>query len=171
MELLSRNENMMPRSGTQFSRAKREASFLPCICALVALGSARRSASLRAAHADCAHPLPFPACQERTVGEQSFVSTPHAGMTLTIYRSHAPMSSRSRLPSAAQRRSRMEAGVSAALDAYIVVSPKLASRRACNSNETIGKSEKKGQKIYNVSSQTIQNTATLEEQNQKQNHF
>jgi hypothetical protein len=52
----------------------------------------------------------------------------------------------------------------------VVISPKLASRTP--DNDLAGeKSERQGQKIYNLSSQPIQNTGTLEEQNQKQNHF
>jgi hypothetical protein len=171
MELLSRNEKLIARSGTQFGKANLGASFAPCICALVPLASTRSSACLRAAQADSAHPFSFPACQEKAAGEQSCVSAPHARIRLTNYRSRAPMPSRSRVSSAVRYRFRMEGVVSGALDAYIVVSPKLASRTAGNSDETIGKSEKKGQKIYTPSSQPIQNTATLEEQNQKQNHF
>jgi hypothetical protein len=104
MELLSRNEKVIPRSGTKFSRANPEAPSLPCICALVCLGSRRRLPSLLAAQAESAHPLSFPACQEKALGEESCVSTPHARTTLTV--------------------------------------------------------------LYNPSSQPIQNTATLEEQNQ-----
>jgi hypothetical protein len=153
MELLSRNENVMPRSGTKFSSPNRETSFLPCICAL------------RAAQADSAYPLPFPACQETAVGEQTCISAPHARITLTIYRSRTPMSSRSRVSSAVRHRSRIELGVCGATDPDTIGLPKPASRTLDNTNPAQGKNEKKGQKIYNPSSQPIQNTATLEEQN------
>jgi hypothetical protein len=170
MELLSRNEKLIARSGTQFGKANLGASFAPCICALVPPGSTSRSPSLHTAQADSAHPFSFPACQEKAAGEQSCVSAPHAWIRLTIYRSRAPMSSRSRVSSALRHPSRMEAGGSGAVGSDRVISPKLASRTADN-NLPRGKSEKKGQKIYNPSLQAIQNTALLEEQNQKQNHF
>jgi hypothetical protein len=68
--------------------------------------------------------------------------------------------------SAVRHRSRMEAVLSGTANPDTFVSPKAASRTAGNNNLARGKSEKKGQKIYNLSSQHIQNTATLEEQNQ-----
>jgi hypothetical protein len=170
MELLSRSEKVMPRSGTKFSRANRETSFLPCMGALVPPGSTMHSPLLGAAPADSAHPLSFPACYEKAVGEQSLVSMPRAQITLRVYRSRVAISSRSRVSSAARHCSRMGAGASCAMHPDTVVSPKPASRTADN-NLAGGKSEKKGQKIYDPSSEVIQNTATLEERNQKQNHF
>jgi hypothetical protein len=122
MQLLSQNEQVRPRSGSNFSRANRETSFLSCLGAWVPLGSRRRWPSLRAAPAE-------------------------------------------RVSSAVRYRSRIELVVSGAVDPAIGISPKLTSRTA-NADLPRGKSEKKGQKIYTPSSQPIQNTATLEEQNQ-----
>jgi hypothetical protein len=163
MELLSRNERLTSRSGSKFSSANQETSFLSRICALVPLGSTRRSPSLRAAPADSAHPLSsFPARQEKPVGEQPFVATSHARMTLAVYRSRAPMSTRLRVSSAARHRSRMEPVVSGAVHPDIAVSSKPAGCTAFNNNLARGKSEKKDQKIYNPSSQPVQNTTTLD---------
>jgi hypothetical protein len=254
MELLTRNEKVMPRSGSKFSRANLETSLLPCICALVPLGSARRSPSLRAAQTDSAHPLPFPACQEKAVGEQSCVSAPDARIALAIYRScviidrRIDQKIRSQLAlqkNDSQReahpgsKKRMDRGwkaegrvdlktghprnrqiqnnlVGTNLKANrrisILFSQLLKNKRlnintgkfhgkphrtshlgsmlrfgmtsterqprvwqrtrtGAAKNLARGKSEEKGQKIYTPSSQPIQNTRTLEERNQKQNHF
>jgi hypothetical protein len=110
------------------------------------MASMRHSPPLRAAPADSAHPLPFPACQEKPVGEESCVSAPHARISVTIYRSCAPMSSRSPVSSAC--------GAVLALSSpfpaqwTLARSCHLSSRaaRTVTTSWTRGKSEKKGPK-------------------------
>jgi hypothetical protein len=254
MELVNRDENVMPRSRTQFSRAHREASFSRGICAWVvpgqygALAFPPRGASRLCASAS------LRACQEKAIGEQSCVSTPHARIALAIYRScviidrRIDQKIRSQLAlqkNDSQReahpgsKKRMDRGwkaegrvdlktghprnrqiqnnlVGTNLKANrrisILFSQLLKNKRlnintgkfhgkphrtshlgsmlrfgmtsterqrrvwqrtrtGAAKNLARGKSEEKGQKIYTPSSQPIQNTRTLEERNQKQNHF
>jgi hypothetical protein len=87
----------------------------------------------------------FPACQEKTGGEQPCISTAHARITLTIYRSQLPLSSRPQVSSMVRHRSRMEAVVSGTVNPDVGVSRQPASRTADN-NLAGGKSEKKGPK-------------------------